>query len=45
MAVARWFNPPPGEKPPVMLHWRASKKYILAVVALAVFTVREKYDS
>lgn len=42
MTMARWFNPPMGEKPPVLLHWRASKKYILFVVAFAVFTVRGK---
>src|SRR5699024_1322090 len=39
MTVARWLNPGLGSKRPVGLRWRASKPYILAVVAFAVFTV------
>lgn len=39
MTVAKWFNPGLGTKRPVGLRWRASKPYILAVVAFAVFTV------
>lgn len=39
MTVAKWFKPGLGSKRPVGLRWRASKPYILAVVAFAVFTV------